>query len=151
MTTDNTPLIYRVIGQMRLGSEETEEAFSEGLVALAEAEKTFQPERGVPQANWLAQYIRWSLATWITKERQRQGQTLPMPVEVARRVESGRDEFNALMAQMAVILTEEERFVTLALAWGYKGKEVAKCLGRSQTYVSNVKHRARYKLQQLRQ
>lgn len=143
---EHMPLIYRVIGQMGLSNYEIEEAYSEGLVAITEAARTFDPDKGVPPAYWLAQNIRWSLNTWIAKERRRQSRHSPMGLEVSEVPFSSPYGFGLTIAQANTILSEEERLVLYALAWGYKGTEVAKRLGRSSSYVTTVKQAAQRKL-----
>lgn len=143
---DNTPLIYHVIGQMGLRSNEVDEAFSEALVSLAKAEKSFNPDKGVPRANWLAMNVRWDLLIWAGYERRRQAAT--MSLESTEVPFSAFMDFAHSMRQIRAQLTEEEFLVVSALAWGYTGGEVAKVLRRSQTYVSDVKASAQAKLRQ---
>jgi len=145
---DHTPLIYRVIGQMGLSADEADEAFSEGLVSLASAQLSYDPQKAVPIASWLAMNIRWSLSNWVKKERIRRSRSfrleeIPEPTETRL---STLVEYSQVIAQVKSLLTDEEQLVILASACGFLGRELARHLGRSEAYVSEVKWQARQKL-----
>ena len=146
--SEHLPLLYRVIGQMGLSANEVDEAYSEGLVALTQAGNTYDPSRG-PLPHWLARNVRWNLLNWITSERRRQSHQFPIAPEAPLKALSRPEGFSLVIAQANAILSEEERLVTFALAWGYSGKEVARYLKRSPSYVTGVKQQARAKLRQI--
>ena len=144
----HVPLVYRVIGQLNLDLNEQDEAFSQGLVALAEAGISYKPERG-PLVNWLARNIRWSLLNWVTAERQRQSRQVPVDPESPLRAQSKPDGFGWTLAQAKALLTEEEATVLEAIALGYSGKEISQRLGKTQTWVSDTKNGAQSKLRKV--
>lgn len=162
------PLIHRVISQMHLYGDMKEEAYSEGLVAITEAAQTYDPSKGIPVAHWLAKNIRWSLATWIAKQRvnvslearplrlvgDKERDIVPNP-SIGSRLEaregseeafSRRIELNSLLGRMQELLTQDERLVLLYHAAGYKGIEIAKMSGMSPVQVSLLKTAAQRKL-----
>ena len=156
------PLIHRVINQMHLYGDLKEEAYSEGLVVIAEAAKEYDPSKGVPVAHWLAKNIRWGLATWITKQRETVSLDRPrgpnnkslydVPKEALAAPQdalSGRTELTELLGRMQQILTQDERLVLLYSAAGYKGIEIAKMSGMSPVQVSLLKTSAQKKLKEL--
>ena len=144
------PLVHRVIGQMHLYGDMKEEAFSEGLVAITEAAQTYDPSKGIPVAHWLAKNIRWSLATWITKQKA----TVELKTNAAiahqgsEKALSARTELALLLGRMQELLTQDERLVLLYHAAGYKGIEIAKMSGMSPVQVSLLKTAAQKKLRE---
>lgn len=141
--TTHIPLIYRVIGQMGLTASEADEAFSIGLLAITEGSLSYDPERQVPLANWLALNIRTSIYNWRKKQR--------------RTITSGlyhlwphKDEQEISLSEVVRIaeriLTEQEKIVLFGIAAGFKGYEIAEKLHVSQKRVSIVKKRAQEKL-----
>lgn len=143
------PLVHRVINQMHLYGDMKEEAFSEGLVLVTEAAQTYDPNRGVPVAHWLAKNIRWGLATWISKQRY----ATPLPSkepasEGSERALSARTELASLLGRMQVLLSQDERLVLLYSAAGYKGIEIAKMSGMTPVQVSLLKTAAQKKLRE---
>ena len=147
-TAQHLPLIHRVIKQLNLYGDMKEEAFSEGLVLITEAAKSYDPSREVPLANWLAKNIRWGLATWITKQKATVELPATMPLEGAQRALSARTELTLLLARMQELLTPQERAVILYSAAGYKGIELAKLTGLTPVRISNIKKAAQRKLQE---
>ena len=140
------PLISRVIGQMGFKGDAAEEAFSEGLVALTEAARKYDPGRNVPVANWLAINIRWSLQTWRSK--QHLTFELPQHLLAPKRTEESSAELKEVLTRAELILTPIERQVILAHAYGYKGREIAKTMGKSTGWVSKTLKRAQTKLRE---
>jgi RNA polymerase sigma factor (sigma-70 family) len=154
---------------MGLYGDMKEEAFSEGLVAITEAAKTYDPSKGIPVAHWLAKNIRWSLATWITKQRATLSveaslpwqkinweatspttlrDTLEAVKEGSQDALSARTELASLLRRMQVLLTQDERLILLYSAAGYKGIEIAKMSGLSPVQVSILKTGAQRKLRE---
>lgn len=153
---EHLPLISRVIGQMSLTGDMAEEAFSEGMVALVEASQSFNPDKGVPLANWLAMNIRWDIKTWVNKQHRTwnvskswlDAEEIRQEIEftdVSKKMDINL-EFNELIKTMEKVLTERERQILLADAFGYSGKRIAQVLGISQVQVSKIKKRAQNKL-----
>lgn len=138
-------LISRVIGQMNFPPSMVDEAFSEGLVGIVEAGRTFDPSYNVPLANWLAQNIRWHLAKW----RAAQIPSIPIPEFHEGKPETFMSsELKEVFAIMDTVLTEQERQVILGTALGYKGVELAKALGVTNIQIHRIKHRATDKLKE---
>lgn len=137
------PLIYRVIGQMGLKGDTAEEAFSEGLVAITIASTTFNPDKDVPLANWLAMNVRWSLRRWIAKQHQN------IPLEYLPSEPEHPEipiEFNEVIDKMQSVLSEKERKVLLAHAYGFTGKRISEVMKISEKQVTQIKQRAQRKL-----
>lgn len=142
------PLIHRVIGQLHLYGDMKEEAFSEALVSITEAAQTYDPSKGVPVAHWLAKNIRWSLATWIAKQKATVELPVKTPVRASEEALSARTELNLLLTRMKDLLSQDERLVLLYSAAGYKGIEIAKMSGMSPVQVSLLKTAAQRKLRE---
>lgn len=146
-------LIYRVVGQMGLTEDDAEEAASEGLVALTKACQSFDKNRGVPLASWLAKNIRWS----INNMRKRNSRILGRAVElkpdfasVTSSIDGSKTELTELIRQAERILTPVELQIIMAGAWGYKQSEIAKKLNMSPVAVFRAKKKARAKLEKIR-
>jgi RNA polymerase sigma factor (sigma-70 family) len=136
-------LLSRVVGQMHFQGDDVEEAWSEGLVAITEAAKSYDPGKG-PVANWLARNIRWSLSTWRSNRRY----TINMPVdlEYPREDAISKAQFNELLHLMRENLTVIEQKIMFMTAVGYNGKEIAIHLKLEEMAVSRAKRKAREKL-----
>lgn len=141
--SEHIRLIYRVINQMGIKYSDKDEAFSEGLVALTEAAQTFDPERNVPVAAWLARNIRWSLKTW--RANQYWSYQIPVQAEAKESVDY-RTEFNEVLKKLSSVLSPREQLILLATALGYNGVEVAKFLHLEPMAVSRRKAKIRKKL-----
>ena len=53
-----------------------DEAASEALLAAYEATLSFDQERGVPEAAWIAMKVRWGIKTMLAREYRRHSQSL---------------------------------------------------------------------------
>lgn len=133
---------------MSLYGDMKEEAFSEGLVLITEAAKTYDPGKGVPVANWLAKNIRWGLATWVARQKATVELPVKTPVRASEEALSARTELALLLGRMQALLTTDERLVLLYSAAGYKGIEIAKMSGMSPVQVSMLKTAAQRKLKE---
>lgn len=137
-------LIHRVIYQMGLRGDLAEEAFSEGLVHITVGAQSYNPEKGVSVASWLAQNIRWGLYKWLDKQRPAYNVD-DIPLQTREESFSKVIEYREVLGRLAK-LTELQRTVVLAEAFGFKGVEVARRLGVSPVSISKAKHRAMEKL-----
>ena len=131
---------------MGLRGDTAEEAFSESLVIITEAAMSYDPRHNVPLVNWLGRNIRWGLYKWLDKQHPAVNIDDTMPLRAREESFSKVIEYRELLDRLAR-LTELERTVLLAEAFGWKGVEVARKLGISPVRVSKIKHRARKKLQ----
>lgn len=61
-------LIHRVINDLHIPFYVRDEAFSEGLVGLACAIKSFKPQKGAKATTWIYSNIRWTLLNWMARE-----------------------------------------------------------------------------------
>jgi RNA polymerase sigma factor (sigma-70 family) len=143
------PLIKRVIGQMGLRGDAADEAFSEGLVGLVEAAKSYDPARG-PLAHWLAKCIRWKILN------QRSSSSTSVPIETIPLIHNRsnymehRAELSELITKMQSALTELEYQIIVMGAMGYQGQEIAKQFNLHPVAISRAKKTARAKLEALR-
>jgi RNA polymerase sigma factor (sigma-70 family) len=139
-------LIHRVISQMGLRGDTAEEAYSEGLVAIVEAARSYDPEKG-RLANWLANNIRWSILGWLNRQRQ----TLPLiQTEAPTENLAARTELKELIENMKEALTDKEYVTIMLEAAGFSGIEIGKKLGMSPVQVTRCKQRARAKLEKFK-
>jgi len=171
------PLINRVIGQMGLRGDAADEAFSEGLVGLVEAAKSYDPTRG-PLAHWLAKCIRWKIINLHNKERIHFGRpivnkfgnpeergytgfkvsgagkidigTAHLDIEDQQNYMQNRQELAELLVAMHEQLTELEYRILILGAMGYQGQEIAREFNLHPVAVSRAKKTARAKLEKFR-
>jgi RNA polymerase sigma factor (sigma-70 family) len=138
------PLIHRVIGQMGLKGDLAEEAFSESLVTITEAAQSFDPDKGVPLANWLARNIRWGISHWLTKQRgEIPLEFLPEPPLAP---ESMRLELKEVLRRADKILAPKEKLILMAIALGYSGAEIAKELEMTPVRITVITQSIQKKL-----
>lgn len=142
--SQHLPLIYRVIGQMGLTGDLAEEAYSESLVTITKAAKSYDPSYGVPVAHWLARNIRGGIQNWLRK--QRRTAVLEPAIAAAVDVTSARIELNEVLVRVNKLLTPEERKVIIMTAIEYRGVEIAKKLGMTTVQVHRLKRSAQKKL-----
>lgn len=141
-------LIHRVIRQMNLYGDLAEEAYSESLVTIVEASKTYDAEKG-PLASWLANNIRWSIRSWIARQNRFSAQYLYADVEDTR-FDFSSVEVDELVAKMKHILTDTEFKVLVLTAVGYSGKEIEQKLSMSAVQITRTKQKARMKMEKYR-
>lgn len=143
------PLIQRVISQMNLSEWERDEAFSEGLVAITEAAKSYDPKYNVPVASWLAKNIRWSIKSWQLKQMYNWSQPYPEVVVAPDHQElESRAALQDLVRLIQQHLTERQKWIIVGTALGYEGKEIAKALGIGEMTVVRERRKAQAKLKE---
>lgn len=132
--SEHLRLISRVIGQMGLYGDTAEEAFSEGLVHITIAAKSYDPTKGIPVPNWLARNIKWGILNWL--RTQRQAYPIKDTVYEDKRPELQiKVEFNELLDKINSLLSERDKNILLATAAGYSGIDIAKRLGINSVAV----------------
>lgn len=140
-------LISRVISQMNLSENERDEAFSESLITITEAARSYDPSKGIPVANWLGKNIRWGIYKWRDSQRRRYADSIEdMPIEHPHDHVNENLELKEVLAIMDEILSPNERFIVLATALGYSGTSVAARLQISPVQVSRIRRKAQDKL-----
>lgn len=142
--SDHIKLIYRIINQMGLKGDNAEECFSESLVTITKAAQDYDPDKGVPVANWLAMNIRYGILNWLNAQHPTV-RLLPS-VQLQRNPSNGRTELNEVLGRVKTLLTDEERRIILATALGFTGKEIADALGVSPVEVFRKKKKIRLKI-----
>jgi len=145
---EHLPLINRVITQLGLSEYERDEAFSEGLVAITEAAKTYDPDKG-SLAYWLARNIRWSIQSWQRKQMYNWQNVIPETARMERDDLEHRVAYNDLLRLMDDNLTARQRVILLAQASGYEGKEIAKYLGVGEMTVVRDRRKAQAIMKEL--
>lgn len=145
-------LINRVINQMGLRGDVAEEAYSEGLVIITEAAQRYDPDRGVPVANWLGNNIRWSLLSWLRKERRpsfHNDENEKVIIQTPTKTDQGYQKvfIEELIQAMKDRLTEKEYQVMMLTAMEFNGKEVCAKLGMTAVQVTRAKKNARKKIE----
>jgi RNA polymerase sigma factor (sigma-70 family) len=150
---DHLRIIHRVINQMGITGDMAEEAYSESLVIITQASQSFDPNKNVPVANWLAKNIHWSLKRWLWQQHRQQNvfkyiQDNQYAKEDANYMEI-HTQLSETVAKAKEILTKEEYFCVMAKAFGYKGKELAKILNTSEVQISRIRQMAIKKLKKL--
>lgn len=146
---EHIALCQFVIKQMGLRGDVAEEAFSESLVALTTAAQRYDPGRGLPLAHWLARNIRWSIRSWMSKQRQEARiMATPGSLDLVTTAPNTDDRLRLqeTVALANQILTPDEWRVVIGKAYGYKGTELAKILGCSEVQISRLRHRGVAKL-----
>lgn len=135
-----------MINQIGLNPDQADEAFSESLVTITEAAQSYDPSKGVPLANWLAQNIRWGIYHWLNKQRI----TIPLEalVEEPEAAENSYTELKEVLQKAEKVLNEKEKQVLMGIALGYKGREIAKALGIHPVMVTVIKQRVQKKLKE---
>lgn len=141
---EHIPLIYRVIHQMGLSPDQAEEAFSESLVTITEAAKTYDPSKNVPVANWLAQNIRWGIYRWLGQQKP----LIPLEFlpEEPHAAENASAELKEVLRKADKVLDKREKLVLMGLALGYSGREIATAMGINPVMVTVIKQRVQRKL-----
>lgn len=126
---DYIQIIHEQVRKANVPYDQRDEAFSEGLVVLAEALKTFDETRGIPIRAYIRKRLRWSLFSWMRAElsiidgRFYLGDTDPMADA------SNVDEFDlldALLWAWDAQLTDAERKTLLGFAEGMNSAEVGR-------------------------
>lgn len=143
------PIIHHVITQMGLNEWERDEAFSEGLVAITEALRSFDPDKG-QLAGWLARNIRWSIKSWQIKQNYNWSKPYPPVVMSTDHLSlESKVMFNDLLRLIGSELTKREQVILMATAVGYNGKEIAEYLKVSEMTVVRSRRSAQAKLRAL--
>lgn len=174
------PLIHRVIGQIGLRGDLADEAYSEGLVAIVEAAKTYDPSKG-PVAHWLANNVKWRILDVRNRELRfrgypifnkngpeaergytgfhTSGRNAGLEIELGTAFLDLEDEIDhtELSNELKEVLrlvddvcTAQEKQVILLTALGYKGTEVCRILNMTPVQVTRTKQAARMKLEKFR-
>lgn len=173
-------MIHRVIGQVGLRGDIADEAFSEGLVAIVEAAKTYDPSKG-PVAHWLASNVKWRILDVRNRELRfrgypilnnqgneaergytgfhTSGKNAGVEIELGTAYLDIEDEIDhtELSQELKEVLkliddvcSAREKQVILLTALGYKGTEVCKILHMTPVQVTRTKQSARTKLEKFR-
>lgn len=126
----------------------TEDIVSETFLRALQHIDTFQPRDGGFGA-WLLRIAR----NRMIDHRRQEGQLLPLPETVADQVTSPEQRVidaetgEALRRLVAALPPEQNDAVILKYAMGMKNRDIARVMGKSETAISSLLHRA---LQNLR-
>ena len=143
------PIIDTLINQLMIPSWLTDEAYSEGLVAITEAARLFDPTRGVDLEAWLWLKTRYLLIDWMRRSMKTPYDLLgdgdlPAPQEPEHMA-----EINIVTHQVSIVvqtLTITERVVLLAPASGYNATEINKALHINGLEQGRIRQEARQKV-----
>ena len=146
-------LIEYIIDKLRVYDQVRDEAYSEGLVILAEALASYDPSAGVPLTGYVAQRLRWGLMQWMRALRTEYSlDALPyLPAATPRayslaQAASARATLEVVFATCATELDEYERYVVLSRAGGTLPADIALALSLTVSQCAAILTAARRKL-----
>ena len=125
-----------------------EDVLSAGCVALVEAARRYDAERGVPFAAYACRRVSWAMLDACTRYGSVRDAETPVPDrELDCRCITDDSCARELLEEVAA-LPPADRHVVLLHAAGYSGREIAEALGVHESRVSQRLARARRKLTQ---
>lgn len=128
MVTEYLKQLDNMIIHLNVPYHMRDEAYSEGLVIIAEAMMDYDPERGVPEPAWINKRLKWRLFSWMKSEFVRsdiyplfETDTSPMSTESSAML-------NDLLYRMINLSNLKERTALIASVCGYHPSEISSML-----------------------